>query len=119
MIDPSTGAILAMASTPTFDPTPLVSTDTKAANAALFADNLKDSEGFAPIYPMATYNPIQPGSTVKVVTIAAIYNLRPGLASYNYPVSSCQPLPDSDKQICNQAVCRSSIERESRYSSGT
>jgi peptidoglycan glycosyltransferase len=103
MIDPSTGAILAMASTPTFDPTLLVSTDTKAANTALFEDNLRDSEGFKAIYPMATYNPIQPGSTAKVVTTAAIYNLRPDLATYSYPVSPCQPLPDSDKQICNDA----------------
>src|ERR1700728_2437849 len=55
VIDPSTGAILAMASTPTFDPTPLVSTDTNAANAALLADNTPDSENYKPYYPLATY----------------------------------------------------------------
>jgi len=111
MIDPSTGAILAMASTPTFDPTPLVSINTKTANAALFEDTLRDSEGFQPIYPMATYNALQPGSTAKVLTTAAIYNLRPDLATINLPVRACLTnIPDTNQEICNDADTASAAD---------
>ncbi len=104
ILNPKTGAVLAMASNPGYDPTPLVSTDYKTAQAALYADSQPDAEGFKPLYPIAIYNPIQMGSTAKVVTTAAIYNLDPSLATYNYPVMACTPpIPDTNKVICNDA----------------
>jgi peptidoglycan glycosyltransferase len=104
MLNPRTGAILAMASNPTFDPTPLTSPDQKTEELAEIAYQVKDSEGFQPLYPIATYNPILPGSTQKVVTTATIYNLRPGLASFNFPTTACLTnIPDTNQQICNDA----------------
>jgi peptidoglycan glycosyltransferase len=50
------------------------------------------------------YNALQPGSTAKVVTTAAIYNLRPDLASFNFPTTACLTnIPDTNQTICNDA----------------
>jgi peptidoglycan glycosyltransferase len=107
ILNPKTGAILAMASNPTYDPTPLVSRDFAAADEAKTADLVPDAEGFLPLYPIATYNPIEMGSTAKVVTTAAIYNLDPSLASFNFlngvPQKCTPPIPDTNKVICNDA----------------
>ncbi|MGH9044679.1 MAG: penicillin-binding transpeptidase domain-containing protein [Acidimicrobiales bacterium] len=104
MIRPSDGSIVAMASTPGFDPSPLASPDAKTAIQWYSLYNQPDAEGFKPIYPMATYSTIAPGSTAKVITTAAIYNLDPALATYNFPVAPCLTnIPDTDKQICNDA----------------
>ncbi len=104
MLNPKTGAILAMASNPTYDPEPLVSTNFQTEQAAEILDTLKDPEGFAPIDPMASYNTILPGSTAKVITTAAIYNLDPSLATYNFPTTACLTnIPDTNQQICNDA----------------
>jgi peptidoglycan glycosyltransferase len=104
MLNPRTGAVLAMASNPSYDPAPLVlpsqAAETEARNLYL----LKDAEGFQPLYPIAIYNPIQPGSTAKVVTTAAIYNLRPDLSTFNFPTTACLTnIPDTNQQICNDA----------------
>jgi peptidoglycan glycosyltransferase len=104
VLNPHTGAILAMASTPTYDPAPLVSSSQAAETAARNLYLLKDGEGFQPLYPMASYNALQPGSTAKVLTTAAIYNLRPDLASFNFPTTACLTnIPDTNQQICNDA----------------
>ena len=104
MLNPKTGAILAMASNPTYDPDPLVSTNFQTEQAAEILDTLKDPEGFAPIDPMASYNTILPGSTAKVITTAAIYNLDPSLATYNFPTTACLTnIPDTNQEICNDA----------------
>jgi penicillin-binding protein A len=104
LLDPKTGAILAMASNPSYDPAPLVSTDIATETAARNLYHLFDSEGFQAFYPIASYNTILPGSTAKVITTAAIYNLDPALATYNYPVTACEPVPETvSNTICNDA----------------
>jgi peptidoglycan glycosyltransferase len=67
-IDPLTGAILAMVSTPSFDPNPLVDHDFDTANAAyeqLQADPAK------PLLNRAVSETFPPGSAFKVVVSAA------------------------------------------------
>lgn len=68
-IDPSTGKILALVSTPGFDPNKLASHDTKAAAAAYGAINNDSSR---PAYNRAIAgNLYPPGSTFKIIDAAA------------------------------------------------
>lgn len=68
-LDPRTGAVLAMASAPTYDPNRLSSFDPKAIrdyHAALTADGAGD-----PLLNRAISQTYPPGSTFKVITAAA------------------------------------------------
>jgi peptidoglycan glycosyltransferase len=83
-IQPSTGAILALVSNPSFDPTPLASTDTaveRKAWATLIADPAKPmlNRPLAELYP--------PGSTFKIVTLSA------ALSSGKYNLDTLIPSP--------------------------
>jgi peptidoglycan glycosyltransferase len=86
-LDPRTGAVLALFSTPSFDPNVLASHDTAAVSAdyaALQADPAKplDNRAIAgTLYP--------PGSTFKLVTTAAL------LATGEYDAQTQVPAPDS------------------------
>lgn len=105
VLRPQTGAVLAMYSSPTYTPNPLVSPDITTEKAAGHADfTVPDHEGFVPGVPLATFDPEPPGSTFKIVTTTAVYNLKPSLAGFTYPVSKCTKLPDSTRQICNDAA---------------
>ncbi len=66
-IDPATGAILALASTPSFDPNPLVSHDFDAAEAAF--DKL-EKDPAKPLLNRALSETFPPGSTFKVIVAA-------------------------------------------------
>ena len=68
VLDPHTGAVLALASTPSFDPNPLVSHDTGAAGDAF--DKLGDPSK-PPLLNLATQDNFPPGSTMKVLISAA------------------------------------------------
>jgi peptidoglycan glycosyltransferase len=103
VLDPKTGAVLAMVSNPTYDPNALVSTDVHAENFAYYAYVQKDHEGYYPLRPIATREVFFPGSTMKVVTSTAAYNLKPSLAAFDYPTAQCQSFPDSNKQLCDQS----------------
>jgi penicillin-binding protein A len=101
VLNPKTGAVLAMVSNPTYDPNALVSTSLSAEQTAYFSYNQKDHEGYFPLRPIATGETFFPGSTMKVVTSTAAYNLKPALADFNYPTAPCQGFPDSNKLLCN------------------
>jgi penicillin-binding protein A len=101
VLDPSTGAVLAMVSKPTFDPNGLVSPSLPAEELAHYAYTQKDPEGFFPLRPLATGESFFPGSTMKVVTSTAVYNLDPSLENFNYPQAPCQKFTDSNKLLCN------------------
>jgi peptidoglycan glycosyltransferase len=78
---------------------PDISTE-KAAHFEAFG--VKDHEKFYAGYPIATFHPLNPGSTFKVVTTAAVYNLKPSLANFVFPSAPCLSLePFSNKSICN------------------
>ena len=97
-LDPTTGAILAMYSTPTYDPNPLVSEDIKTETAAYQADIHAPGN---PILAKAYADTNAPGSTFKVVTSSAVYDHQPALADVNYPPVGCIPLPQSNLPLCN------------------
>ncbi|ALA66396.1 penicillin-binding transpeptidase domain-containing protein [Corynebacterium lactis] len=63
-VRPSTGEILAMASTPSFDPNPIAQGDQDTWQ------KLNNTEG-APLLNHGTQRPLPPGSTFKVLTTAA------------------------------------------------
>jgi peptidoglycan glycosyltransferase len=66
-IDPATGAVLAMVSTPTFDPTP-ISGDPAAAGDAMAAITAQPNN---PLVSRARQGQYTPGSIMKVLTAAA------------------------------------------------
>lgn len=68
-LQPSTGAILAMASTPSFDPAPLANNDTAESAWQELTNNPGD-----PLLNHASQETLPPGSTFKVITTAAGLN---------------------------------------------
>lgn len=90
-IRPSTGAILALASSPSYDPTPLSSFDSTAVNN--YDEQLRGMQP-SPLTNRATAEPLPPGSTFKVVTTAAL--LRKGVNA-STPVNNAPrtTLPDT------------------------
>ena len=101
VLQPSTGNIEAMVSNPTYDPNALVSTSLATEQSAYQSYNTKDHEGFFPLQPIATGYRFAPGSTFKVVTSTAVYNLAPQLANFDYPVQRCQKFSDSNVPLCD------------------
>ncbi|WP_250282754.1 MULTISPECIES: peptidoglycan D,D-transpeptidase FtsI family protein [unclassified Frankia] len=70
-LDPKTGEILAMVTSPTYDPTPLASHDDAEAGRAARALNTDPDK---PLLNRATQETYPPGSTFKVITAAAALN---------------------------------------------
>jgi peptidoglycan glycosyltransferase len=101
VLDPTTGAIEAMYSNPTFDPNPLVSQDTATETAAWNVDACPpqaDQAACAPGKPVVsgTFGQVYPpGSSFKVVTTSAVLQNRPDLATMTYPSVSSVTLPNS------------------------
>jgi len=83
-IEPSTGKILALASTPGFDPNALATHDTAASSAAYQA---LDAAPGNPLRSNAIKERYAPGSTCKLVTAAA------ALESGQYTTDSTLPAP--------------------------
>ncbi|OLB75310.1 MAG: peptidoglycan glycosyltransferase [Actinobacteria bacterium 13_2_20CM_2_71_6] len=67
-LDPTTGAILAMATTPSYDPNLITTHDTNAASAAF---NQFNKDPAKPLLNRATQETFPPGSTMKVIISAA------------------------------------------------
>ena len=102
VLNPKTGAILAMVSNPTYDPNLLGGhLAVRRNNLAYFTYTQKDHEGFYPLRSIATSEYFEPGSTMKVVTSTAAYNLKPSVIGFDYPVQPCQKFPDSNRLLCN------------------
>jgi peptidoglycan glycosyltransferase len=101
VLNPKTGAVLAMYSSPAYDPNTLVGTSLAGEKLAYLSYTKADSEGFFPLRPLATGESFFPGSTMKVITSTAVYNLDPSLIGFDYPSAPCQKFSDSDKPLCN------------------
>jgi peptidoglycan glycosyltransferase len=88
-IDPSTGAILGMASTPTYDPNQLSSHDPAAMRA--YADQIQPEAGSGdadPLTNQAIDERYSPGSIFKLIVSAA------ALSSGDYTPDTTVPAPD-------------------------
>ncbi len=111
-IKPSTGAIEAMYSNPTYDPTPFTSTSTAVQEAAWKRDNTKNVHGYPPLGLVATQQTIFPGSTFKVITTAGIVKYKPSLLTKEIPVEVSTALPDSNKRLFNDGdvACGGTVE---------
>lgn len=100
-IDPTTGAILAMYSKPTYDPNQLATGDAKAVNK--YFASLDPSSGSSPLVNGATVTLTAPGSTFKIVTTSAIFDHDPAIASEAVPVLTALKLPQTNLQLHNYA----------------
>jgi peptidoglycan glycosyltransferase len=94
-LDPSTGAILAMVSTPGFDPNTLTGGDAGPAGTALEDDPAE------PLLNRATANSYPPGSVFKVITTAAALEAGVASAGTPFPNPVELELPGSTSTIGN------------------
>lgn len=94
-LDPSTGAILAMVSTPGFDPNTLTGTEAGPAGAALEDDSSQ------PLLNRVTAKAYPPGSTFKVITTAAALEAGVASAGTPFPNPVELELPGSTATISN------------------
>ena len=101
VLDPHTGAVLAMYSNPTYNPTPLTSLDPTAVAAAYKKITTPDSHGFPPLGLVASQQTFPPGSTFKVITTAAAVVGNPALLTKSYPDKAFAKLPHSNKLLYN------------------
>ena len=105
VLKPDTGAVLAMYSSPSYDPSPLASQDIKTEESAWLADTeTPDSLGHLPFTSLAYQDIAFPGSTFKIVTTAATYEKAPQLVNTPMPGYSCIPpgtLKGQTTNLCN------------------
>jgi peptidoglycan glycosyltransferase len=95
-LNPSTGAVLALWSWPSYDPNPLAAHDQLTVRDAWQADNTDPNQ---PFLPRAYRQRYFPGSTFKMITSSAVFDHSPDLATKPYPVLSALPLPQTNGQV--------------------
>ena len=105
-LDPTTGAILAMYSNPTFDPNPLAVNNATTEALAFKVDNTIDpATGFSPAVSLAYQDSFPPGSTFKIVTATAAYEYAPKLVDVPMPYYTCIPGGTLGGQAPNRPLC--------------
>jgi peptidoglycan glycosyltransferase len=97
-IDPRTGAILALVSSPSYDPS-RISTHDSAANTRAWNAYLHDPE--QPLLDRAISQTYPPGSTFKVVTTAAALSSGRYTPSSLIPAPNALPFNDSNRKLHN------------------
>jgi len=98
-IDPTTGAILAMYSKPSYNPNELASLNRAAVTK--YYDSLNPNSGSSALVNGATDTRIAPGSTFKVITTSAIFDHDTKLESEIVPIQSAIPVPQSNLLLHN------------------
>jgi peptidoglycan glycosyltransferase len=99
VLNPKTGAIEAMYSNPTYNPTGLVSQNGKV-EAYTWA-SLDPQSDESPLVSRTFQFGFIPGSTFKTVTSSAVYDHDPALAKVNYPVTDCIKVTGRVQPVCN------------------
>ncbi len=98
-IDPSTGAVLAMAGKPTFNPNNLSSHNPKDVSS--YYNSLNPSSGSSGLINAATGQTKAPGSTMKVITTAAIFDHMPDLETQVFPQQTSLTIPQTPLPLHN------------------
>jgi len=108
-LDPTTGAMLANVSIPSFDPGQLASHDSAAALAVF---NKLDKDPLKPLQNRVFQDTYPPGSTFKVITAAAAETNNPGLTgstvikggdSYT-PPQTTTPMKNATGDVCPDQI---------------
>ncbi|NEG70588.1 peptidoglycan D,D-transpeptidase FtsI family protein [Bifidobacterium choloepi] len=121
-IEPSTGRILAMVSTPSYDPNTLASHDTTAANAAYSA---LASDSSNPMLNRAISQLYPPGSTFKTVVMATALESGKYDLDTQIPAGASYTLPGTATSLTNASTGGNgtdgtiSLEDALAYSSNT
>jgi peptidoglycan glycosyltransferase len=97
-IDPSTGAILALASYPTFNPNKLATLNGKALNKA---DQKYLNSPQQPLLNRAINETFPPGSTFKIVTSSAAFSSGKYTPDSRYHAPTNLKLPHTNNQLIN------------------
>ena len=97
-LDPRTGAVLALASSPSFNPNVLASHDPDVVNKYF---NQLDKDPSQPMLDRPIQQTYPPGSLFKVVVAAAALSSGKYSPSTAIPAPAALPLPDTDKEIHN------------------
>jgi penicillin-binding protein A len=106
MLNPSNGAVLAMYSNPTFNPSPIASQSYNEEVAGWKEYNAKDANGFINGVPLSYDDGFFPGSTFKIITSAAAFDHDPSITTQSFPMLASWPPPDTDKVLHNaDGVC--------------
>ena len=101
-VDPQNGDILAMYGLPTYDPNTLSSHNPSVANKAYAAlANPPGGASKSPLINFATGQLIAPGSTMKVITTAAIFDHDPSLETMVWPELTQTTIPDTTSALHN------------------
>jgi peptidoglycan glycosyltransferase len=111
-IDPATGKVLALASTPSYDPGRLTGT----GSAVTAAWNALNAEATQPMLNRALRQTYPPGSTFKVVTLSA--GLADGVYSgIDVPTASPDPYtpPDTTRALTNESASDACLNATLRY----
>ncbi len=95
-LDPTTGAVLALWSNPSYDPSPLAAHDQNPVRAYWQAETTNPDQ---PLLAASFRRRFFPGSTFKTITASAVYDKRPDLATKVYPNLSALPLPNAGGQV--------------------
>jgi cell division protein FtsI/penicillin-binding protein 2 len=97
-LNPSTGAILAMASYPSFDPNKLAVLDGNQLNKN---DNALQKDPNQPLLNRAINATYPPGSTFKIITSSTFFNEGKGNPSTEVPAPTSLTLPQSSTKLIN------------------
>jgi len=98
VLDPSTGAALAMYSSPTYNPNLLASHDIALERKTWTSLLANPSQ---PLLPRAYAQRYPPGSTFKIVTASAVYDYDPSLATKVFPKLTALKLPQTTTLLHN------------------
>jgi len=111
VLNPTTGAVLAMYGNPTYDPNLLASPSSAIQTRGRFLMLAKNGHGYSAFDSLPYAERWAPGSTFKVITTAAAYDYAPLLVNKSYPVQSSTKLPQSPLLLHNDggAVCGGTI----------